>query len=185
MALANPESGNQPPESDYPTAEELAESRERVASRVRYTPEMLQQDGGYAVQFVHALIRSDPDLTATKIARILHDHITPLKSVMDTIDDDSLTPGERMTVHLSRLTSARGQSDQARFADRRQRDRQLAQIEAHRATSRSAGHDRIVAISRLVDLRASINWGDREEVNQWFLHAYHRLAYEPDKTSTT
>ncbi len=173
-------------ESDFATEAERAASHERAASRVKYTAEMLTQDTPYARGFISTLIRHDadkrekgePGLSADEIAAILHDFITRLSTVMDRIDDASLDRNGRMKVHVSRLTSARGQTDQKRFAERRQQDPVLRHIDAATAHLRRLPDHRAVAISQLVDLRASIDWDD-EESNAWFERTYKQLAHAP------
>ncbi len=171
-------------ETDFATEADRAASHERVAARVKYTDEMLREDTRFAVSFTAAMLANEAALKIGSVARILHDHITPMGEVMDTIDDASLTQNERMKVHLSRLTSARGRTDQNRFATRRQQDRVLAHMDAAEAHMRGIAYDRSVAMLRLVDLRASIDW-DSYEQDAWFLRTHHRLAYEADETSTT
>ena len=170
-------------EPDFATELERAASRERVARRVEYTAEMLRDDGRYAVSFVAALIAHQDELSAEDISRLLHEHITPMSEVMDTIDDTTLDSRDRMIVHLSRLTSARGRTDQNRFATRRQQDPVLRRMDAAEAQMPGIPPTRAVAILRLVDLRASIEWEDRHDA--WFRQAHYRLSHEFAATSTT
>lgn len=171
-------------EPDFATELERTASHERVANRVKYTTDMLKQDGPYAVSFVAALIKHRSELSIDDIAKLLHDHITPMSEVMDVIDDGSLDPRDRMIVHLSRLTSARGRTDQNRFATRRQQDPVLRAMDAAEAQMKDIPRDRSAAIMRLVDLRASIEWGN-ESHDAWFRRIHHRLAYDFADTSTT
>lgn len=173
-------------ELDFATEAERNAPHERTASRVKYTAEMLAQDAPYARGFVSTLMKHDaikqergePRLSANEIAAILHDFITRLSTVMDRIDDESLDRNGRMKVHVSRLTSARGQTDQKRFAERRQQDPVLRHIDADEAHLHGLPDYRTIAISQLVDLRASVDWDD-EASNAWFERTYKKLAHEP------
>lgn len=171
-------------ENDFASYADRTASRERIDLRVKYTDEMLRDDTRFAISFVGVMIANEAELKIGSVARILHDHIVPMSDVMDKIDDSTLTQNERMKVHLSRLASARGRTDQKRFAERRQQDRVLAHMDAAEAQMHRVAYDRSIALLRLVDLRASIDWQIYEQ-DTWFLRIHHRLAYEIEETSTT
>lgn len=171
---------------DFPSLADMAASHERAMARVKYTDEMLTEDTPFAIGFAGTLLRHESELSADEIAALLHDFLVHLELIMDKIDDESLSNrNERMKVHISRLTSARGQTDQKRYAERKQADPVLRRIEAHQPHVHGLPNYRTVAISQLIDLRACIDWGDAE-LSSWFERTYRRLVRDPpDKTSTT